>query len=210
VEPKTGARLATLAHPVTPVYDAAFLPDGRVVTVANRSLFVWRGGATWAIEARRDAERALTAVATSRDGANVYAAGDSRGTLWDTATWTARDTGFDDGAYAAAFSPDGTAVAVGGASWLQYVDVASGTPHEDLHAPPGQHHTELAFSPAGTWLATAAWSGSGLVAFPSRQMLAKLDAPATAAAVCPDGEHVVFGSSDGTSLVYSARALLAR
>jgi WD40 repeat protein len=162
----------------------------------------------------------VTRVAYSPDGARLAATIDARSvadnpqggrpqfSVWDLPSgqelYTV--TGLPDRAWALAFSPDGTKLAVGSeGDFVKVYDAASGEESLSLAGHTGTVVT-VAFSPDGARLATGGddlprlWdltTGQELATFPGHEGMVN------GLAFSPDGSRLASSSLDGTTRVYA-------
>ncbi len=193
----------------SPLYSAAFAPDGRTLASGGIGKVI-----LWNV-LRRTRERtlsydsgAVTSVTFSPRG-HALAAGGSNGTvlLWDPVTDAHRVLRVPGGreVRSVAFSPDGSVLAVGTASEVALFDVARGRELvQPLMGPRGFVYA-VAFSPDGRTVAAAGSRGTVTLWNPMtrvhRQLAPQGQNPINSLAFSPDG-HALAAGSESTTMVW--------
>jgi WD40 repeat protein len=196
----------------------AFSPDGKQLasTGADGQALLWdseTGEILWALQVH-PAGIGATMVVFSPDGTRLAAASDSREgadplvSVWDLASGQELHTvtGLPNRAYALAFSPDGTKLAIGEyGDFIKVYDAASG---EEVLSLAGDHTRVLAvaFSPDGALLATGGGEPPKLWDLATGQELATFaghTSMVNGLAFSPDGSRLASSSIDGTTRVYA-------
>ncbi|OGO65230.1 MAG: hypothetical protein A2029_09535 [Chloroflexi bacterium RBG_19FT_COMBO_47_9] len=168
----TGQPMITYQDPQAGLMSVAFSPDGTLLVVGNASV---GGGDSWAtildattgnvVHALPSANAWTWGVAFSPDGdqlATINFYGD--GKVWDVESGEPLVSlnGIQDGGFSITYNPSGTLLAAGSNGYVSLIDAKSGLllfpllGHQSLVA-------RTAFSPDGTYLATAGFDGTARV-----------------------------------------------
>ncbi|MGB6430334.1 MAG: WD40 repeat domain-containing protein [Candidatus Acidiferrales bacterium] len=195
---------------------ASFSPDGRIYVTANDypsdgSIMVWDAATGQYLSTLYAEAGVVIDVAFSADGRTLAAATSARAvTQWDAATWqeissfVAGDphnlTSVPVRLMAVAFSPDGSAVALGSGRDVQLWDLATQREILTLSSDDGGVYS-IAFSPDGRTLASGTNSRITIWNLTSGQEIRTLKGHAQdvyAVSFSPDGRTLASGSFDKT------------
>jgi WD40 repeat protein len=212
-EPRAGMRQAMLTGHCGQVSSVAFSPDGKLLACASEGHWfghevMWvKGGEVqiWDVAARKlraslgKSRTEKRALAWSPDGNLLaVASSDNAVRLWDLATGQPRRSVLRHKELGAvAFSPDGLALATGGADGTKLWDLQTMKPRQTLRA---DETASVAFSPAGDRLAVG--NRSSLLLYDPKTgrreaVLEKApsDSGVSTVAFSPDGRTVARGSN---------------
>jgi WD40 repeat protein len=211
---RTGAQVAELTIPASPVYSAAYNPDGSQIVVGSyNSASMWSTRTGKQIfEIKGDGAR-YSCFAFSPDGATLITAGSSGAAkIWNALT--GEPLGELQGAKSVsclAFSPDGKRLVAGSGPGprgnAQIYDARTGSFVLDLKGAEGVH--SVAYSPDGSRIVTGAadqtvkvWDAQ------SGTPLVELKHPGyvSCVAISPDGTRIASSCGDHIARVFEARA----
>ena len=211
--PPTTAEIAMLkakaAGEETPIFSLAWRPRSTEVAVGRKQVVDLIDPVTKAIRATLEGHAdAVRAVAFSRDGQRLAAAGGRPGKngevlIWDLAALSisakiTKINGHRDVIYAVAFSPDGQRIATGsGDKLVKLWDAATGLEIRTLHGHLGAVHS-LAFTPGGQRLISGSADGTVKIWSPvtgEQQYTLSGDASQTLA-LSPDGQLLATAGRD--------------
>lgn len=184
-----------------------FSPDGSRFVAGGRDGISIRDVATGAEQEKLIAPGFDPSAAFSTDGRSIlYTAAGGEAWLWDPAINSVRQLAPDLPAIqAAAFSPDGTRIAVVGNRLGRILD-ASGTKLSEWQTRAG-YVTSIAFSPSGRLLVVGEANGGALVwDIASDDIVGEYDVSASVNAVAfsPDSTRVATAESDGAVRIWAA------
>jgi WD40 repeat protein len=155
----------------------------------------------------------VDSLAFSPDGSTLAVLTDNGSTLdlWNVRTRQLHGsfTPAGSGAYTVAWSPDGTALAIGSGVGVQLWNVASRT--QDGSPLPSGPANALAWSPDGSILAVGSTTGTELWNVAARQQIGStlITSNSQTVAWSPDGKTLAVGMSDGTVQIWNLAGLRA-
>jgi WD40 repeat protein len=193
------------------VGQAVFSADGAVVlAVADDGTASLWDTATGKPIGRLDGGSAVLAVAAPHQPLLLTVGEDGTGWLWhQDGRPIDRLVGLRGWPNAAAFSPDGTRVAIAVDNLVHLFEVATARPVMTIRSPQDLV-TTLAFSPDGAWLAAAGHDGTAMLFDAATGAAPLLFEEAAgralrALAFAPDGGRLVTAGDDGTARLYRIR-----